>query len=358
MKAKPLFSNRLLVSGYRGGEEIFGAHDMDTALGINELCDIDVTGNRDKGVGVIAGEVGVVRILLGEEGDHVADGHLGGDFEVFVEAHGDVLGGGFGAGPEEMLVLMHDELEGTGELGFEGGDVDFAIALAGVTVADFKESALCVDGEEYGGASGKFLVVHVAAVHPGWSGVVASGGFGRCDAHATEEGMERNVDAGGEVADHLFAVERNKTGVTIGEVVGEKAAADAEGVTGPGDVDVDFLDAEFEDIARLGSIDGDGAGEDVAAGAFFRGGDFGIDIGDVGRDIGFGDAEGLEALGRAAGGEGLDGNGVAGFNGENGFGTGGVVAPGYCRGGGEEGLGGLLRPGRAGREKCSGAESS
>ena len=39
--------------------------------------------------------------LLGEEGDHVADGDLGCFGEIFVEAHGDVLGWGFGAGPEE-----------------------------------------------------------------------------------------------------------------------------------------------------------------------------------------------------------------------------------------------------------------
>lgn len=84
-------------------EEDFGAHDVDTALGINELGDVDITGNGDEGVGVVAGDVGVVGILFGEEGDHVADGHLGGGFEVFVEAHGDVLGGGFGTGPEETV---------------------------------------------------------------------------------------------------------------------------------------------------------------------------------------------------------------------------------------------------------------
>jgi len=38
---------------------------------------------------------------------------------------------------------------------------------------------------------------------------------------------------------------------------------------------------------------------------------------------------GLEALGWAAGGEGLDGYDVAGFDGEDGFGVGGVVTPGY-----------------------------
>ena len=181
---------------------------------------------------------------------------------------------------------MDDELEGAGELGFECGDVDFAVALVGVAVSCFKESAFGVDGIVDGGAGDEFFVVHVAAVHPGWGGVVLAGGLGRCDADAAEEGMKRDVDAGGEVADHLFAVEGDEAGVAVGEVVGEEAAAGAEGVAGPGDVDVDFLNADFEDVAGFGFGDGDGAGEDVAAGAFFAGGNFGVDVGDVGGDVG------------------------------------------------------------------------
>ncbi len=84
------------------------------------------------------------------------------------------------------------------------------------------------------------------------------------------------------MADHLFAVEGDDGGVAVGEVVGEEAATGAEAVAGPGDVDGDLLDADFEDVAGFGFGDGDGAGEDVAAGAFFRGGDLGVDVGYVG----------------------------------------------------------------------------
>ena len=173
--------------------------------------------------------------------------------------------------------------------------------------------------------------------------------------------MQRDVDAGSEVADHLFAIEGNEAGAAVGEVVGEKAAADAEGVAGPGDVDIDFLDADFEDVAGLGFFDGDGAGEDVATGTFFGGGDFGVDVVDVRGDVGGGDAERFEAGAGAAGGEGLDGDGVAGLDGENGFRACGVIAPGYRRGSGEEGLrgllGGLLGGGCGDGEESSGAES-
>ena len=262
--------HRSLVTGLsvrgcrRGGEEGFGAHDVDTALGINKLGDVDVAGNGDEGVGIVAGDMGVVGILLGEEGDHVADGHLSGGLEVQIESHCDVLSRSFSSGPDKTVRIVEvtfvdDELEGAGELGFQSGDVDFAVALTGVTVTDFKVRAFGVDREIDGSASDELLVVHVAAVHPGRGRVVLASGCSG-DSHAAEEWMKRNVDAGGEVADHLGAVERNEAGVAVGEVVGEEAAAGTEGVTGPSDVDVDLLDANFEDIAWFGSVDGYGTG--------------------------------------------------------------------------------------------------
>jgi hypothetical protein len=143
-----------------------------------------------------------------------------------------------------------------------------------VAVADLEVGALGVDGDEEGGAGDQVLVVHVAAVHPGRGGVPLAGGLGRRDAHGAEEGVQRDVDAGGEVADHLLAVERDDL-ARVGEVVGQEAAAGAEAVAGPGDVDVDLLDADFEDVAGFGFGDGDRAGEDVAAGAAVGGGDLG-----------------------------------------------------------------------------------
>ena len=350
-----------LVSG-RGfgvGEEGFGAEDVDAVVGVDELGDVYVAGGGDEGVGVVAGEMGVVGVLLAEEGDHVADGHLGGGFEVGGEAHGDVVGGGFGAGPEELLaggfVFVDDELEGAGEEGFEGGDVDFAVALAGVAVAGFKEGAGSVDGVEDGGACGEFLVVHVAAVHPGGSGVPLAGGLGWRDAHGAEEGVERDADAGGKVGGHGSTVEGDDFGAAVGEVVGEEAAAGAEAVAGEVGGDVDVEDADFEDVAGLGFGDGDGAGEDVAAGAAIGLRDAGVERAEPGRNLGGFDAFGFEAFGRAAGGGGLHDDGVAGVDGEDGLGVGGVVAPGYGGWGGEEGVGGLGL--RVGGEGCGEAES-
>jgi len=164
-------------------------------------------------------------------------------------------------------VFVEDELEGAGEEGFEGCDIDFAVALAGVAVSGLEEGAVGVDGIEDDGAGGELLVVHIAAVHPGRSGVPFAGGFGRRDAHGAEEGVKGDGDAGGKVGGHGLAVEGDDLGAAVGEVVGEEAAAGAEAVAGEVGGDVDFEDADFEDVAGGRVGDGNGAGEDVAAGA-------------------------------------------------------------------------------------------
>ena len=178
-----------LVASRFSGEEALRAEDVDAAFGVDELGYVDVAGGGDERVGVVAGEGGEGWAAgggwLGEEGDHVADGHLGGVLEVFVEAHGDVLGGGLGAGPEKSrgvgFAFVDDELEGSGEQGFEGGDVDLAVALSCVAVAGFEEASGGVDGVEDGGSGDELLVVHVAAVHPGWGGVrICRRWVGRC----------------------------------------------------------------------------------------------------------------------------------------------------------------------------------
>ncbi len=334
---------------------------MDAVVGVDELGDVDVAGGGDEGVGVVAGEVWEVGVLFGQEGDHVADGHLGGGFEVGVEAHGDVGGGGFGAGPEEAFLggfaFVDDELECAGEEGFEGGDVDFAVALAGVAVAGFEERSGGVDGVEDDRAGGKFFVVHVAAVHPGRGGVPFAGGLWRGDAHGAEEGVEGDGDAGGEGGgrDSIFwrAVEGDDLGAAVGEVVGKEAAACAEAVAGEGGGDVDVEDADFEYVAGFGFGDGDGAGEDVASGAAVRLRDAGVERAEPGGDVGRGDAFGEEALGWAAGGGGLEDDGVAGVDGEGGFGVGGVESPGDGGRRCEKGLWGLA--GVLGDRCCGGS---
>src|SRR6059058_4451856 len=59
--------------------------------------------------------------------------------QVVVEAHGDVVRGRFRARPLEMHVLADDELKRADERSFKRGDVHFAVALARVPIAHFKQ---------------------------------------------------------------------------------------------------------------------------------------------------------------------------------------------------------------------------
>ena len=166
---------------------------------------------------------------------------------------------------------------------------------------------------------------------------------------AAKERVQRNGDAGGESGGHAVQVERDDLLVALGKVLGEEAVL-AGAVAGPGYVDVHFLDAHFEDVAGLGLLDGDGAGEDVASGAAVGERDLVIDIADVVGDLGVGDAAGFEAIRRAAGGERLHNDSVSGVDGEDRLGLRPVVAPGDGGRGREQGSG-LLRGGSGEKQR-------
>ena len=133
----------------------------------------------------------------------------------------------------------------------------------------------------------------------------------------------------------LGAVERDDLGAAVGKFHGEEAAAEAEAVAGEVGVELDLEDLDFEDVAGFGFCDGDGAGEDVAAGTLV--GDLGVDGRGVGRDLLGPDAFGDHALGGAAGGERLDRDDIAAMNREDGFALATVVSPGDGGWGGEQG---------------------
>lgn len=156
---------------------------MDSFVGVYELGDVEVGGDAGEDVGVFVGEV-----LLGHEKvDHFADGLFGGLREVIVHAHDDVVRRGFGAGPFEVQVFADDEAEDSGEGGLHGGDVDFAVSLSGVAVADFEERSFGVDRDVEGAAGDEFLVIEVAGVEPRRGAGDLAGVGRRCDAHAAEE---------------------------------------------------------------------------------------------------------------------------------------------------------------------------
>ena len=163
---------------------------MDALVAVDELGDVDVAGDRDEGVGLLARHARMVSHLLGEERNHVAHGNHGSAGEVLIEAHGDVVCRCLSARPEQRAfsgtLLMNEELEGAGQLRLHGGDVDLAVALAGVAVAGFEERSFGVHGDEERGAFDHLLVVHVAGVDAGGRGVEFTGRTRRRDAHCCQ----------------------------------------------------------------------------------------------------------------------------------------------------------------------------
>ncbi len=143
-----------------------------------------------------------------------------------------------------------------------------------------------------------------------------------------KKGRKGMVTPGAKSAVMALRSRGDDLGATVREVVGEEAAAGAEAVAGEVGVEGDFEDADFENVAGGGVGDGDGAGEDVAAGTAVGGRDAGVERGEPGGDLVGLDAFRLEALGRAAGGGGLHDDRVAGVDGEDWLRVRGVVAPG------------------------------
>src|SRR5437660_5436147 len=98
---------------------------------------MEIRGDARKHIRIVLAE----SLFLHEEVDHLAHGDFGRNREFFVSSHHDVVSGSFAAWPSQMLVLTYHELKCAGERRLHRGDIDFAIALARVAVANFKKSA-------------------------------------------------------------------------------------------------------------------------------------------------------------------------------------------------------------------------
>src|SRR5437879_10817315 len=108
------------------------------------------------------------------------------------------MGRRFGAGPAESDVLAHDELKRADERSFERGDIHFAVTLAGVAVADFKQRAGRMNGNVQRRSCHEILVVQIAGLNPRRIATETSGSLRRRDTHNTKERIEWSIDDGKE----------------------------------------------------------------------------------------------------------------------------------------------------------------
>src|SRR6266513_1620872 len=178
------------------------------------------------------------------------------------------MGRGFGAGPAESDVLAHDELKRADERSFERGDIHFAVTLAGVAVADFKERAGRMNGNVQRRSCHEILVVQIAGLNPRRIATETSGSFRRSDTHAAKKRMQWNFDAGSEARNNVLFVERNNFHLRVRVVFGQKAAPGIESVVGIRNRKLRGENFHFEYIANFRAFDVDGSGKNVSAGSF------------------------------------------------------------------------------------------
>jgi len=295
----PLVSERELEEFARR-EDVFGDVRGDGGHGeVDDLGETEIHGDAAEHVGGFGGELPV----LDKEIDHAGGSGAGG-----VEGVGcglddgpgaDVLFGGPWSGFDEWTgeraVLVQREAEGGVGGAFDAIDADFAIALSGVGVAGGEESGWVEDGQVEGGSGAEIADVHVAAERAGWAGAEFAG-LGGGDAHDAAEGAQRQ-DGGEEGAGDVgFELPVEEGG--LGEALREEAETADDAGPAPALV-LDVEDVDLEGVAWGGTVDRDGAGERVDAGAVDA-----EEVGDGGVRIDLGSA-GVEALHvhRVAGGD-------------------------------------------------------
>ena len=101
---------------------------------------------------------------------------------------------GVSARPFQRHVLVQDELEDAGERGFHRGNVDFAVALARVPIADLEQRAGRLHWNEQRGSGDEFFVVQIARVSAGRTAVYFSGNFHGRKPHAPEKRPQGDLD--------------------------------------------------------------------------------------------------------------------------------------------------------------------
>ncbi len=137
-----------------------------------------------------------------------------------------------------------------------------------MAVADFKERAGRVHGNVERGAGDEVLVIEIAGHNPWRSAVEAARVLGRSVAHAAEKGMQRNLDARREFCHHALLIERNNFYFRVRIIVGQIAAAGAEGVVRVRNRKFYGQNFHFQHIANFRAFNVNRPRQNVPAGTF------------------------------------------------------------------------------------------
>src|SRR2546423_721499 len=97
----------------------------------------------------------------------------------------------------------------------------------------------------------QLLVVEIPGVNARRGAVELAHRCRRCDPHAPEERMERNLDAVGEMPDHSRGIQTNDSRLAGGEIFRKKSPRGAEAVAAVRNGKIDALDADLENVAGV-----------------------------------------------------------------------------------------------------------
>ena len=125
-----------------GSEDRLRDHAVDALGAVDRLGDVVIDRNARDHVCLLAAKL---RKPPGDEGDCLADGDFHGLFEVGVEAHHDPVRGGLCAGPGDLHVFAHDQLEPSTQARLNCATIDLALTLDSVAVTDREERARGMD---------------------------------------------------------------------------------------------------------------------------------------------------------------------------------------------------------------------
>src|SRR5690242_12370184 len=220
-----------------------------------------------------------------------------------MQAHRDVVRGRLGARPAQVHILTHDKLERARQRGLHRGDVDLAVALSRMAVADLKQRAPGMNGNVQRSARNEILVVQIAGVDPRRSAADSPVAVWGRYTHASEKWPKRYLDQIRETGQHPLAIERDNLRPGVRKIVRQEAGSRPETIVSKGGCQFDCLNPNLQHIARFGTVNIHRTSEDVPSRS---------PVGNLLVDIakGVGNLAGWSARrfqsSRAAGGDGLD----------------------------------------------------
>src|SRR6267378_5739953 len=132
-----------------------------------------------------------------------------------------------------------------------------------MTVANLEQRPAGVNRDKKRRSSDQIFIVEVSRVNPWRITADAPGDLWRGNAHAAEKWAYRNLNPISEMRYHAFLIQWNDFRFRVRVIIRQEAAPRRKSVKRIRNGQLNFLDPDFQDVALLGSLDVDRAGQDM-----------------------------------------------------------------------------------------------